>query len=170
MFFFSVYRCLIKKKWADKVWDRHNNCLCCSSHHPWNIKKNSLVFSAVSCADLGPPEHGVRYGSNFTYLASISYKCLPGYYMRGSPTAQCKADSQWTSAKAECLGKCSLLFFCETEFVHRFFSAERVYSLWECIYTYTLLALRQRCNVNYIQTPALRVSFLLSEFLALNGS
>ena len=44
---------------------------------------------------------------------------------------------------------CNIFFQKKPNSIHRFFSAKRMWGLWECLFTYTLLALSKRYTTTY---------------------
>ena len=63
-----------------------------------------MLHVAVSCGKPGLPEHGVKYGSVYTYPSRISFKCIPGHFLVGSDKIQCLATGKWSQPIPECNG------------------------------------------------------------------
>ena len=62
-----------------------------------------LFFLVVDCGNPGSPAHGNRDSSNvFTYDASASFTCDPGYELVGEQSIKCQGDGTWSSSIPVC--------------------------------------------------------------------
>ncbi|XP_065189468.1 sushi, von Willebrand factor type A, EGF and pentraxin domain-containing protein 1-like [Sycon ciliatum] len=67
--------------------------------------------TVVECPNPGLVNHSVRVGDDFTYLQTVTYSCLPGYYADGPTRLECLATGTWTTSKPVCSA-----YTCNTSF------------------------------------------------------
>ena len=79
--------------------------------HTNNIKSIFLSLSDLaSCKDPGSPQNGVRHGNEFGHNKRITFTCLPGFQLKGTPTAVC-LSGKWSASIPQCKGTFVLLYF-----------------------------------------------------------
>ncbi|XP_078348081.1 sushi, von Willebrand factor type A, EGF and pentraxin domain-containing protein 1-like isoform X8 [Oculina patagonica] len=67
---------------------------------------SSLVpVCKASCRDPGSPQNGARLGDEFSHNKRISFTCLPGFQLTGSPTAMC-INGKWSASIPQCKAVC----------------------------------------------------------------
>lgn len=65
--------------------------------------------AVVSCGDPGTPADGVRFGTDFTFNKTVSYRCSPGHILEpaAAATLRCTAGGAWNHSKPVCKGPCA---------------------------------------------------------------
>ncbi|KRZ14668.1 Locomotion-related protein Hikaru genki [Trichinella pseudospiralis] len=61
-----------------------------------------VPVEARSCGDPGEVMNALRFGDQFHYPHSISYRCIDGFRLHGSPVQHCLIDGTWSNAKPTC--------------------------------------------------------------------
>lgn len=64
--------------------------------------ENQPQCEAVSCGVPPVPQHGTRIGSSFVFPNSVSFQCLPGYFLTGKSSITCGHDGSWDGKPPTC--------------------------------------------------------------------
>ena len=68
----------------------------------FNLMMLGFVYAAVTCQDPGAAPFSLRFGTNFSFPHSLTYQCLSGYNLIGSPRLQCLENSSWSAPLPTC--------------------------------------------------------------------
>ncbi|KFD70225.1 hypothetical protein M514_03325 [Trichuris suis] len=64
--------------------------------------ERGFIVKARSCGHPGEVLNAVRLGEQFTYPNTVTYRCIDGFYLRGSSTLTCAEDGRWVGEKPTC--------------------------------------------------------------------
>ncbi|XP_071846559.1 uncharacterized protein [Apostichopus japonicus] len=64
---------------------------------------NITIHGEFSCPDPGEPEHGARFGDNFSAGSEVTYYCDAGYVMDGSAQRFCNGCGIWSGFQTFCV-------------------------------------------------------------------
>lgn len=64
-----------------------------------------ILFSVISCGDLGTPPNGNKIGTLTVHGATAIFSCNTGYTLVGSRVRECLSNGLWSGTLVQCLGR-----------------------------------------------------------------
>ncbi len=79
------------------------------------FKNNLCLFvicsPVISCPEITVPEGGSSDTKARMFNITVTFKCQPGFVMKGVPNVMCLATGQWSASPPVCKRKCMYWMF-----------------------------------------------------------